>query len=101
MQSIGDTEGNTNTDGSPKLGLGQGSDGALAAAESDQPIAVTMTTPNGVVEMETETIRIRRGTDSAVDHIDFFVNRPDLPAANEELRKAADELGPCGQVLHH
>ena len=76
-----------------ELGLGQDSDGALVAAESDQPIAVSMTTPNGVVEMETDTIRIRRGTDNAVDHIDFFVNRPDVPTANEELRKAADELG--------
>ena len=39
-----------------ELGLGRDSDGALVAAESDQPIAVSMTTPNGVIEMETDTI---------------------------------------------
>ena len=76
-----------------QLGLGQESDGAMVATDSDQPITVSMTTPNGVVKMETNTIRIRPGADHAVDHVDIFVTHPDVPAANEELRKAADELG--------
>ena len=76
-----------------QLGLGEESDGAMLATDADQPITVSMTTPNGVVKMETNTIRIRPGADHAVDHIDIFVTHPDLPAANQKLRKAADELG--------
>lgn len=76
-----------------QLGLGEASDGAMLATDADRPITVSMTTPTGVVKMETNTIRIRPGADHAVNHIDIFVTHPDVPAANQELRKAADELG--------
>ena len=75
------------------LGFSAGSDGVLVTADSNKPISVTMTTPKGVVEMETDTIRIRPGADNIVDHVDIFVNYPDAQDANQEIRRAADELG--------
>ena len=75
------------------LGFTEGSDGALVATDTDKPIDVTMTTPHGVVEMRTDTIRIRPGADNIVDHIDIFINYPDAQDANQEIRRAADELG--------
>jgi len=75
------------------LGFMEGSDGALVATDTDKPIDVTMTTPHGVVEMRTDTIRIRPGADNIVDHIDIFINYPDAQDANQEIRRAADELG--------
>ncbi|WP_457947068.1 hypothetical protein ACTAQI_15740 [Pseudarthrobacter sp. alpha12b] len=75
------------------LGFEAGSDGALVAAESNKLIDVSMTTPQGVVEMRTDTIRIRPGADNKVDHIDIFINYPDAQDANQEIRRAADELG--------
>jgi hypothetical protein len=75
------------------LGFAEGSDGALVAADSDRLIDVTMSTPRGVVEMQTDTIRIRPGADNIVDHIDIFINYPDAQDANQEIRRAADELG--------
>ena len=53
-----------------------------------------MTTPSGVVEMETDTIRVRGGgIENKVDSVDIFVNYPDAQNANQEIRRAADELG--------
>ena len=75
------------------LGFAEGSDGALVATETDQRMKVTMTTPKGMVEMETDTIRVRPGAHGIVDHIDVFVNYPDAQDANQEIRRAADELG--------
>lgn len=75
------------------LGFMEGSDGALVATDTDKPIDVTMTTPHGVVEMRTDTIRVRPGADNIVDHIDIFINYPDAQDANQEIRRAADELG--------
>ncbi|WP_324643498.1 hypothetical protein [Pseudarthrobacter sp. LT1] len=75
------------------LGLPSGSDGALVAADSGKLIDVSMTTPRGVVDMRTDTIRIRPGADNTVDHIDIFINYPDAQDANAEIRRAADELG--------
>lgn len=75
------------------LGFSAGSDGALVAADSDKLIDVSMTTPRGVVEMTTDTIRIRPGADNTVDHVDIFVNYPDARDANREIKRAADELG--------
>ena len=75
------------------LGFPAGSDGALVAADSGRLIDVTMTTPQGVVGMQTDTIRIRPGADNTVDHIDIFVNYPDAQDANAEIERAADELG--------
>ncbi|HKU01684.1 MAG TPA: hypothetical protein VJQ80_02625 [Arthrobacter sp.] len=75
------------------LGFPAGSDGALVAADSGRLIDVTMTTPQGVVGMQTDTIRIRPGADNTVDHIDIFVNYPDAQDANAEIKRAADELG--------
>jgi len=75
------------------LGFPAGSDGALVASDSGKLIDVSMTTPNGVVEMSTDTIRIRPGADNMVDHVDIFVNYPDAQDANREIKRAADELG--------
>jgi hypothetical protein len=75
------------------LGFSTGSDGALVATDSDKLIDVRMTTPHGVVEMRTDTIRIRPGADNTVDHIDIFINYPDAQDANAEIRRAVDELG--------
>lgn len=75
------------------LGFPAGSDGALVAADSGKLIDVSMTTPHGMVEMRTDTIRIRPGADNVVDHIDVFINYPDAQDANAEIRRAADELG--------
>ncbi|MDR6504381.1 hypothetical protein [Arthrobacter oryzae] len=75
------------------LGFAEGSDGALVATDTDQRMKVSMTTPNGVVEMETDTIRVRPGADNIVDHIDIFINYPDAQDANQEIRRASDELG--------
>ncbi len=74
------------------LGLDEDSDGAMIATETDRRMKVAMTTPNGVVEMETDTIRIRPSADNIVDHIDIFINYPDAQDANPEIRRAADEL---------
>ena len=41
------------------LGLPAGSDGVLVATDTDKRMKVAMATPNGVVEMETDTIRVR------------------------------------------
>lgn len=75
------------------LGFPAGSDGALVAADSGKLIDVSMITPNGVVEMSTDTIRIRPGADNTVDHVDIFVNYPAAQDANREIKRAADELG--------
>ena len=75
------------------LGFPAGSDGALVASDSGKLIDVSMTTPNGVVEMSTDTIRIRPGADNMVDHVDIFVNYPNAQDANREIKRAADELG--------
>lgn len=75
------------------LGFAEGSDGALVAVDSNKLIDVTMTTPRGVVEMQTDTIRIRPGVDNIVDHVDVFINYPDAQDANAEIRRAANELG--------
>jgi len=75
------------------LGFPEDSDGTLIASETDKLFTVTMTTPNGVVEMQTDTIRIRPGTDHIVDHIDIFINYPDAQDANQEIQRAANELG--------
>ncbi|WP_285245688.1 hypothetical protein [Pseudarthrobacter sp. fls2-241-R2A-127] len=79
--------------GMSALGFPAGSDGALVAADSGKLIDVSMTAPNGVVEMSTDTIRIRPGADNMVDHVDIFVNYPDAQDANREIKRAADELG--------
>lgn len=75
------------------LGFAEGSDGALVAVDPDKLIDVTMTTPRGVVEMQTDTIRVRPGADNIVDHIDIFINYPDAQDANAEIGRAAKELG--------
>ncbi|MFF2346293.1 hypothetical protein [Pseudarthrobacter sp. NPDC058119] len=75
------------------LGFPAGSDGALVAADSGRLIDVTMTTPRGVVGMQTNNIRIRPGADNTVNHIDVFINYPDAQDANAEVKRAADELG--------
>lgn len=75
------------------LGFAEGSDGAMVATDPDKLIDVTMTTPRGVVEMQTDTIRIRPGADNIVDHVDIFINYPDAQDANPEIRRAANELG--------
>ena len=76
------------------LGLDKHSDGTLVATDTDKPMKVSMTTPNGVVEMETDTIRIRPGgTEGNLDHIELFVNYPDAQDANPEIERAATELG--------
>ena len=75
------------------LGFAEGSDGAMVATDTDRRMKVAMMTPNGVVEMETDTLRIRPGADNIVDHIDIFINYPDAQDANQEIQRAADELG--------
>ena len=75
------------------LGLPEESSGTFVATDSDKLITVTMNTSRGVVEMKTDTIRIRPGADHIVDHIDIFINYPDAQDANQEIRRAADELG--------
>jgi len=76
------------------LGLPAGSDGVLVATDTDKRMKVAMATPNGVVEMDTDTIRVRGGgVHNKVDHIDIFVNYPDAQDANQEIKRAADELG--------
>jgi hypothetical protein len=56
-------------------------------------ITVYITTPRGVVEMKTDTIRIRPEINGTVSHLDFFINYPDAQDANPEIRRAANELG--------
>jgi hypothetical protein len=76
------------------LGLGEDSDGAMVATDTDRRMKVAMTTPNGVVEMETDTIRVRGGgVENKVDSVDIFVNYPDAQDANPEIERAANELG--------
>jgi hypothetical protein len=76
------------------VGLGEDSDGAMVATETDRRMKVTMKTPNGVVEMETDTLRVRGGGfDNKVGHLDIFVNYPDAQDANPEIERAANELG--------
>ena len=76
------------------LGLDDRSDGAMVATDTDKRMKVAMATPNGVVEMETDTIRVRGGgVHDNVDSIDIFVNYPDAQDANQEIKRAADELG--------
>lgn len=76
------------------LGLDRRSDGTLVATDTDKPMKVFMTTPTGVVEMDTDTIRIRPGdAEGNVDHIEIFVNYPDAQDANPEIERAANELG--------
>ncbi|MHA7305018.1 hypothetical protein ACX80E_07205 [Arthrobacter sp. TMN-49] len=76
------------------LGFGEGSDGMLIATDSENLIDVSITTPQGVVAMATDTIRVRPGvpTDN-VSHIDIFYNFPDAQDANAEIERAATELG--------
>ncbi len=76
-----------------ELGFAEGTDGALVATDADKLIDVSMTTPRGVIEMRTDTIRVRPGADNMVDHIDIFINYPDAQDANQEIRRAANELG--------
>lgn len=76
------------------LGLDEDSDGAMVATDTDRRMKVAMTTPNGVVEMETDTIRVRGGgVENKVDSVDIFINYPDAQDANSELERAANELG--------
>ncbi|MDQ0680975.1 hypothetical protein QFZ30_004357 [Arthrobacter pascens] len=75
------------------LGLPEESRGTFVATDSDKLITVTLNTPRGVVEMKTDTIRIRPGADHIVDHIDIFINYPDAQDANPEIDRAANELG--------
>lgn len=75
------------------LGFAEDSDGAMVATDTDRRMKVTMTTPNGVVEMATDTLRVRPGAHGTVGHIDVFVNYPDAQDANQEIQRAANELG--------
>lgn len=76
------------------LGFPEGSDGTLIATDSDKKIQLSITTPNGVVKMTTDTIRVRPGVPPEnVDHIDIFYNFPDAQDANAEIERAAKELG--------
>ena len=75
------------------LGFPEKSDGALISVDRGKLITVSITTPGGVVEMKTDTIRIRPEIDGTVSHLDFFVNYPDAQDANPEIRRAVDELG--------
>ncbi|WP_157884037.1 hypothetical protein [Arthrobacter alpinus] len=76
------------------LGFAEGSDGILIATDSKKLINVSITTPNGVVTMTTDTIRVRPGVPTEyVDHIDIFYNFPDAQDANAEIERARDELG--------
>jgi hypothetical protein len=75
------------------LGFEEGSDGVLMAVDRGKLITVSITTPGGVVEMKTDTIRVRPEIDGTVSHLDFFINYPDAQDANPEIRRAADQLG--------
>ncbi|MEV7132690.1 hypothetical protein AB0N24_07350 [Arthrobacter sp. NPDC093128] len=76
------------------LGLDADSDGAMVATDTDRRMKVAITTPNGVVEMETDTIRVRAGgSQKKVGRVDIFVNYPDAQDANPEIERAANELG--------
>ncbi len=76
------------------LGFDEGSDGILVATDPDEKIHVSIRTPQGVVEMTTDTIRIRPGAPpERVDHIDIFHHFPVAADANPEIARAADELG--------
>jgi hypothetical protein len=76
------------------IGLDPDSDGAMVATETDKRMQVAMTTPKGMVEMETDTIRVRGGgSENKVDSVDIFVNYPDAQDANSEIQRAANELG--------
>lgn len=76
------------------LGFDEGSDGILIATDPDKKIDVRITTPQGVVEMTTDTLRVRPGgTQGNVDHIDIFHHFPDASDANAEIARAANELG--------
>ena len=75
------------------LGFAEGSDGAMVATDTDRRMRVTMTTTNGVVEMATDTLRVRPGAHGIVGRIDVFVNYPDAQDANPEIQRAANELG--------
>ncbi|MEO7586607.1 MAG: hypothetical protein ABIS84_01115 [Arachnia sp.] len=76
------------------LGFAPDSDGILVATEEDKKFSVSITTPEGVVEMETDTIRIRPGVPTElVDHIDIFYHFPDASDGTPEIDRAAGELG--------
>ncbi len=76
------------------LGFEEGSDGILMATDSGKKIDVSITTPNGVVTLTTDTIRVRPGVPTEyVDHIDIFYNFPDAQDANAEIARARNELG--------
>lgn len=76
------------------LGLNEEANGAMVATDSDRLMKVAMTTPTGVVEMETDTIRVRGGgSENKVARVDIFVNYPDAQDANPEIERAANELG--------
>lgn len=76
------------------LGFAEGSDGILITTDSEKKIDVSITTPNGVVTMTTDTIRIRPGVPTEyVDHIDMFYHFPDAQDANAEIERASKELG--------
>lgn len=76
------------------VGLDEDSDGAMVATDKDRRMKVAMTTPSGVVEMETDTIRVRGGgIENKVDSVDIFVNYPEAQDANPEIQRAANELG--------
>ena len=76
------------------LGVAEGSDGTLVATDTNEKIAVSVKTPRGVVEMHTDTLRIRPGgLDGLVDHIDICYNFPDAQDANPEIERAANQLG--------
>jgi hypothetical protein len=75
------------------LGFPDKSDGILIGVDRGKLITVYITTPRGVVEMKTDTIRIRPEINGTVSHLDFFINYPDAQDANPEIRRAANELG--------
>lgn len=76
------------------LGFEEGSDGVLMATDSEKKIDVSITTPQGVVTMTTDTIRVRPGVPTEnVSRIDIFYNFPDAQDANAEIDRAKNELG--------
>lgn len=76
------------------LGFPAGSDGTLIATDPDKKIQLSIKTPNGIVEMTTDTIRVRPGVPPEfLDHIDIFYNFPNADEANPEIARAAQELG--------